>query len=45
MEEDQKSPVVYASPDGTEHCVCCGAPIPEGSIICTLCADGVEHKL
>lgn len=30
---------------GSEHCVCCGTPIPEGGIICPLCAESVEHKL
>ena len=46
MESDgYKYPLIYRPTDGAEHCVCCGAIIPEGSIICPLCADGVEHKL
>lgn len=41
----QSTPLIYSPMDGANHCVCCGAVIPEGSIICPLCADGVEHKL
>lgn len=39
------NPMQFSPADGAEHCVCCGAVIPEGSIICPLCADSVEHKL
>lgn len=28
----------------TEYCVCCGAEIPEGRIICINCASGFTQK-
>lgn len=40
--EFKPKPVIAS---GVDRCVCCGAIIPEGAIICPLCADGVEHKM
>ena len=28
-------------PDGAEHCVCCGAVIPEGRQVCSVCEGSV----
>lgn len=28
----------------TEHCVCCGREIPEGSQVCIVCGYGAEKK-
>lgn len=35
----------FRTVSGSETCVCCGAPIPEGGMICPSCAESVEHKL
>ena len=43
--ENHATYLIFSPADSAERCVCCGAVIPEGSIICPLCADGVEHKL
>lgn len=36
--------VVSLHPDRNENtCVCCGAPIPEGRLVCPLCEKGADR--
>ena len=38
--DSDKKIVIRAKKDNAEHCVCCGAVVPEGREICPLCEAG-----